>query len=196
MKLVVGLGNPGRRYNGTRHNVGFFVIRELAKRYRVPSFKTRFEAEFADTRIGEQRAFLLTPQTFMNASGRSVRACVDYFDIPSHNVLVLCDDMNLLLGQVRFRPAGSSGGQKGLQDVIGHLGTEAVPRGRIGIGRPPSQMSPTAFVLSRFRDDEEDAVEEAVKRAADGVELWIAEGVEAAMNRINGLPLPQSGNSP
>ena len=132
-----------------------------------------------------EKLLLLAPQTYMNASGRSVRQCVDFFKLPRDALLIVCDDMNLALGQIRFRARGSSGGQKGLQDIIDRLGTEEFPRARIGIGRPPGGMDATRFVLSKFRPEERASIEAAIARTADGIETWVAEGLEATMNRFN-----------
>ncbi len=185
MKLVVGLGNPGREYVGTRHNVGAEVLAELAARHGAAGTRARFSGELSEVWIGGEKVLLLFPQTYMNLSGRSVRECVAFYRLPLEDLIVVCDDLNLPLGQVRFRAKGSSGGQKGLQNVIDLLGTEQFARARIGIGRPPGRMDATSFVLSRFRPEEREAIELAVRKAADGVEVWVAEGIQAAMNRFN-----------
>ena len=137
MKLVVGLGNPGPEYKNTRHNVGFEVLGELARRYGASKPKIKFEAEFAEAVISDEKTLLLAPQTFMNLSGRSIRKCVQFFQLSLVDLVVICDDMNLKLGQLRLRPSGSAGGQLGLMNTIQNLSTEDFPRFRIGIGRPP-----------------------------------------------------------
>src|ERR1700704_1542716 len=136
MKLLVGLGNPGKKYEGTRHNVGFEVGAELAYRHGASKPKVKFEAEIAELAVAGQKLLLVAPQTFMNASGRSVRQLVDFFHVDVNDLLVVCDDINLRLGQLRIRRVGSSGGQKGLENIIQHMGTQAVPRLRIGVGGP------------------------------------------------------------
>lgn len=187
MKVVVGLGNPGPRYEKTRHNVGFRVLATLAGRFAAGKPKSRFEAEVAEIVVADEKTLLLAPQTYMNLSGRSVRKVVDFYQLSLQDLLVVCDDMNLEAGRLRLRRSGSSGGQKGLKNIIDQLGSEDFSRLRIGIGRPPDERSgSTDHVLSKFRPDEVETIERAVQRAADGVELWIREGPAAAMNRVNG----------
>ena len=185
MKVIVGLGNPGDRYARTRHNIGYEVIEELVRRYGLSKPRIKFEAETWELDLGSERHWLLKPLTFMNNSGRSVRQCVDFFQLPTSGLLVICDDLNLPLGQLRLRASGSDGGQKGLRDIRQQLGTEAYARLRIGIGQPPGQMDSADFVLSRFAKSELPEIEHSVVAAADGVELWSRSGVAAAMNRIN-----------
>jgi PTH1 family peptidyl-tRNA hydrolase len=185
MKVVVGLGNPGAKYAHTRHNVGFDVLSRLATRLNAGAAQAKFEAECVDVRIGDEPVLLAAPQTYMNCSGRAVRRIVDFYQLPLDHVLIVCDDIHLDLGRLRFRKSGSAGGQKGLADILRHLGTQDVARLRIGIGQPPGRMAATDFVLSRFRSDEQEAVENALERAADGVETWVAQGIDAAMNRFN-----------
>lgn len=189
MNVLVGLGNPGRKYDGTRHNVGFDLIAELSRRFGADRPKSRFDAELAEILVGGKRVLLLAPQTFMNASGRSVRQLVDFYQIPLESLLVACDDINLPLGRIRIRPAGSAGGQKGLQDIIRHLGTEAFSRLRIGVGRPPGQMDSADYVLGRFSIREREEIEHAIVQAADAVELWVTSGLGSAMNRFNSPPV-------
>lgn len=193
MKVVVGLGNPGVKYQRTRHNVGFLVLGELARRHGAGGTKVKFEAEVAEAVLAGQSLLLVAPQTYMNASGRCVRKLVDFYELPSQDLLVICDDFHLELGRLRLRPSGSAGGQKGLQDIIGRLGTQEFARLRVGIGTPPPRIDPADYVLSRFRTEERDLVDEAVKRAADGAELWVTDGLQAAMNRVN-APGPHSAD--
>jgi peptidyl-tRNA hydrolase, PTH1 family len=186
MKLVVGLGNPGRRYEGTRHNVGFLVVGELARKYSAGGVKTRFQGETADADLAGQKALLLTPSTYMNLSGASVLAARDFYKIPQEDLLVVCDDLNLPLAKLRVRAGGSAGGQKGLQDIIHRLGSEEFARLRIGIGAPPDGWSWPDFVLSRFTKEEVPAMELAIARAIEAIVVWAGEGVQACMNRYNG----------
>ena len=137
MKLIVGLGNPGRKYQGTRHNIGFEVVLELAARYQAGSFRRKFNGKVNEVRVGETPALLLLPTTYMNLSGSSVLAARDFYRIPTEEVLVVCDDFNLSLAQLRFRARGSAGGQKGLADILRRLGTQEVSRLRFGVGAPP-----------------------------------------------------------
>lgn len=180
-RLIVGLGNPGREYRDTRHNIGFMILDRLASDARAEFRADKaWHAEVA--RTGD--LFLCKPQTYMNRSGQSVRALTQFFKIEPANVLVVVDDMALPLGKLRFRPSGSAGGQNGLQSVIDHLGTQAIPRLRIGIGaaRPGDAVG---HVLGKFAPDELPAVEEALKRATDGIALAQSRGLQAAMNAYN-----------
>ena len=154
MKLVVGLGNPGRKYEGTRHNLGFAVLAELAKQLGAGRPKEKFHGELVEAELEGEKLLLLGPLTYMNNSGTSVLAARDYFALANENLLVVCDDLNLPLAKLRFRPGGSAGGHKGLADIIGRLGTEEFPRLRIGIGSPPEHWDATDFVLGRFAEAE------------------------------------------
>ncbi len=185
MKLVVGLGNPGRKYEGTRHNVGYMVLAELARRASSPATKGAFQGELGDIAIGVERALLLWPQTFMNRSGSSVLAARDFYKLNNSEVLIVCDDLNLPLGKLRFRPQGSAGGQKGLADVIRVLGTEEVPRLRIGIGEAPPGWDAADYVLARFSKQDQPVVDEAVVRGAEAVETWARRGIQHCMNEFN-----------
>jgi PTH1 family peptidyl-tRNA hydrolase len=185
MKVLVGLGNPGKKYAGTRHNVGFEVVAEVAYRYKADRPKAKFEAEVTEVLLGRERLLLAAPQTFMNVSGRSVRQLIDFYQIVPADVLVVCDDINLKLGQLRMRRSGSSGGQKGLENVIQHLGTPAVPRLRLGVGKPDPGRDSADYVLERFRKVEQETIDTAVRKAADAVEAWATEGIDRAMNRFN-----------
>lgn len=185
MKLVVGLGNPGRRYADTRHNVGFRVIEELAQRYGAGGARRRFHGELTEVTREGTRILLLRPQTYMNRCGLSVLEARDYFRIDNADLLVVCDDFNLPLAKLRVRAKGSSGGQKGLEDIIRCLGTEHFPRLRIGIGPPPAGCDVAEYVLSRFGSDEVSAVQAAIARAADAAAMWAVEGIESCMNHYN-----------
>jgi PTH1 family peptidyl-tRNA hydrolase len=185
MHLVVGLGNPGRKYNGTRHNVGFEVLAELARRHAAPDARSGFEAEVTETTIAGRRTLLAAPRTYMNLSGRSVQQIVKFYKLPLEDLLVICDDMNLPAGKLRLRKSGSAGGQKGLQNIIDQLGTQDFSRLRIGIGRPPENIDAVDYVLTRFRSDERELLEDAVSDAASAVETWLRDGADAAMNSIN-----------
>lgn len=185
MKLVVGLGNPGRKYDGTRHNVGFAVLAELARKWGSGRPKSKFQGEVVEADLDGQRVLLLSPVTYMNRSGSSVRAARDFYHLPDEEVLVICDDLNLPLARLRFRARGSAGGHKGLADIIGKLSTEEFSRLRIGIGVPPEGWDATDFVLGKFTRQEKAEVEESVWRAADAVGAWAREGVQNCMNRYN-----------
>lgn len=186
MKVVAGLGNPGKKYDGTRHNVGFEVLAELAKRFSASAPKRQFEAEIAEVLIGSERILLVAPQTFMNLSGRSLRQILDFYKLQVDSVLVVCDDINLPLGRIRVRMGGSSGGQKGLENILQQLGTQEVSRLRVGVDAPPAGMDSADFVLGRFGKRDRELVDPAIFLAADAVETWAKQGTAAAMNRHNG----------
>lgn len=185
MKLVVGLGNPGQQYSETRHNVGYDVTSELALRWNAPRAQVKFQAEIQESFQQAAKVLLVRPLTYMNNSGQSIVQIVRYFQVAPDDVLVICDDMNLPLGKLRWRASGSAGGQKGLADILQKLATENVPRLRLGIGRPPGQQDPAAFVLQRFRSTEQDIAEIMLKKAADSVEFWLSTGIASVMNRYN-----------
>ncbi|HXH06176.1 MAG TPA: aminoacyl-tRNA hydrolase [Vicinamibacterales bacterium] len=187
MKLVAGLGNPGARYRGTRHNIGFEVLDELARRHAL-RFERGPEALVARWRpaTGEAGgALLVKPLTFMNLSGRAVGELARYYRIPPEAVLVVVDDVNLELGRLRARARGSSGGHNGLRSIEEALGTQAYPRLRIGVGRGDGRRDLADHVLARFDPDEREAIERAVGRAADAVELFLAEDIARVMNEFN-----------
>ncbi|CCW33984.1 peptidyl-tRNA hydrolase [Chthonomonas calidirosea] len=184
MRLIVGLGNPGREYAGTRHNVGFEVVTLLSKRHGIPLSERGFRALYGRGVIEGEPVCLFLPMTYMNLSGEAVGAISRFYRIPPEDMIVILDDVNLPLGQIRLRAQGSSGGQKGLESILQHLGTEAVPRVRVGIGRP-SDGDVVSYVLSRFKREEEPLVQEATMRAADAVEYVLKEGWNKAMSRFN-----------
>jgi len=191
MKLIVGLGNPGREYAATRHNVGWRVAEALAGRAGLESWREKFEALLAEGRLAGQRIVLARPVTYMNESGRAVRPMMDFWKLEPANLLVALDDMALDLGRIRLRPAGSAGGHNGLESIVRHLGHERFARLRVGIGPPPSAEAGADYVLTRFAEDEQATIDEAVRRAADAAETWIRTGLEAAMNRFNQAVEPE-----
>jgi len=193
MKLVVGLGNPGRKYAGTRHNVGFDVVALVARRSAAPAPRTDFQAEITEAVVHTERVLLALPQTYMNLSGRSVRAIIDFYKLPVDQLLVVCDDLNLPPGRLRLRASGSAGGQKGLQNIIEHLGTETFSRLRVGIGRPPPRIDAADYVLMRMPAAERELMAAATEQAAEAVDLWVRLGTSAAMNQINAPPADAAG---
>ncbi len=189
MKLVVGLGNPGRKYEETRHNIGFEVIRGLATRHHADSARAKFDGELQECHIQGTRTLLLMPHTFMNLSGRSVRQAFDFYKITLGNVLLVCDDFNLALGTIRLRAGGSHGGQKGLADTIGQLGSDEFARLRVGIGPVPDRWDPAEFVLGKFAKAEQSTVESQIIQTCNAIETWIGDGIDRAMNQYNGSQL-------
>jgi peptidyl-tRNA hydrolase, PTH1 family len=185
MKLVVGLGNPGRRYEATRHNIGYAVLAELARKFGAGVPKARFQGAVVEADLSGQKALLLSPTTYMNRSGISVQEANSFYKLGGEDLLVICDDMNLPVGKLRFRPRGSSGGQKGLEDIIQKLGTEEFARLRIGVGTAPPGWDWADYVLGKFTPDELPVVKKAVDAAADAVAVWAREGVEFCMNQYN-----------
>jgi peptidyl-tRNA hydrolase, PTH1 family len=185
MNLIVGLGNPGSKYKDTRHNVGFEVAARLAKKYATAAPRERFQGEVVEATIAGQKALLLTPLTYMNLSGASVLAARDFYKTPNEEILVVCDDFALPLAKLRLRMKGSSGGQNGLKDILRRLGTEEVPRLRIGIGIPPEGRNSAGYVLGKFTAEEKSEIGPALDRAAEAAVVWVKEGMEAAMNKFN-----------
>src|SRR5262245_23905456 len=190
-KLVVGLGQPGSKYEGTRHNIGFEVVDRLAEGGSGATFTRKFDGLLAETEIDFRRVLLLKPETFMNLSGRSVAQALRFYKLELSDLLVVCDDLNLPLGKLRIRAGGSDGGQKGLRDISAHLGSEQYARLRIGIGeRGP--VDAADFVLSRFRSTERPLIDDALILASQAVAVWTSRGMADAMNRFNG-PGPNEG---
>ena len=191
MKLVVGLGNPGVKYRMNRHNIGYMVLAELAERFcgNQPSAvrpQSKFHGDLLNIREPDgEPVLLLAPTTYMNRSGLSVGEAVSFYKIPLNNVLIVCDDLNLPFCKLRFRSEGGSGGQKGLADILRVLGTEKIPRLRIGIGNPPGQMDAADCVLMNFTEKEQPDLQITVKQAAEAVLCWMNKGIDEAMNQYN-----------
>ncbi len=183
--VVVGLGNPGRQYLHSRHNVGFRCLDLVAQRHQVQLADRRRNATIGQGRIEDHPVVLAKPRTFMNRSGIAVRYLLDRFHGSVPQLLIVADDMDLPLGKLRLRPGGSSGGHLGLQSIIDELGSQDFPRLRIGIGRPGGATAPVAHVLGKFPSGEELLVVEAVERAAEALAVFLAEGIDTAMNRFN-----------
>lgn len=182
-RIVIGLGNPGQRYANTRHNAGFFVIDELARRLKAPESRKRFKGEVSEARRGSERFILVQPQTYMNESGVTVREVVNWYKPDLSQVLIVVDDLDIPFGELRLRQRGSAGGHNGLKSIIGTLGTQDVARLRVGIGR--GRSATISHVLSRFSPEEEAALPAVITRAADIIELWADKGVIEAMNIAN-----------
>lgn len=188
MKLIVGLGNPGKKYEKTRHNIGFEVVDRLAVAWTAQPFRVRNKGEVAEATFGANKLLLVKPQTFMNLSGETVQPLRDFHKIQNRDILVVCDDLSLSVGKLRIRANGSSGGQKGLADILQRLGTQEIPRLRIGIGATPSGWDTADYVLSRFGSEDRVEIDIALLRAQEAIEFWIREGIDQAMSRFNAGP--------
>ena len=184
MRMVVGLGNPGREYKATRHNVGFMVVDELARRSGDVGFRRRFRAEIGEGRYRHGKLVLVKPQTYMNLSGNAVREAANWYHLPLDQVLVIYDDLDLPFGSVRLRASGSAGGHNGMKSIVEQLRSREVPRLRVGIGRGRAEAED--YVLSRFSKEQEKELPLLIPTAADAAGLWAEEGIIAAMNRFNG----------
>ncbi len=184
--LIIGLGNPGREYKDNRHNIGFMLIDRLAVRIDARGIKLQSKAIVTSGFYEERKLILAKPQTYMNLSGQSVQGLLHFYKIPSENLMVAHDDLDLPLGTIRIRPGGGAGGQRGMASTIERLGTKDFPRLRLGIGRPPGRMAPADYVLQNFSRAEMLIVSETLDRAANAVLTFMTEGLNAAMNRFNG----------
>lgn len=186
MYLIVGLGNPGKEYEMTRHNIGFSVIDYMADKYNVKINKLKFKALYGETVIEGEKVYLVKPQTYMNLSGESVREFCAFYKIPPENVLVIFDDISLNPGQIRLRKKGSAGGHNGIKSIIYQLQSDQFPRIKVGVGAPPHKEYDLAdYVLGRFTKEEIPILEDAIIRATDAVGFMIKSGMDMAMNRFN-----------
>ena len=183
--MFAGLGNPGLRYKNTRHNIGSMVLQRWAKLLDVRLSSRSFSAKGGRARVLEREIILLCPQTYMNESGRSVRACAEYYRIEPENIVVVHDDIDLDLGRIKVARNGGSGGHKGVDSVFQHLGTRAFNRVKIGVGRPRYNEAVEEFVLSPFYKDEQAVVDSVIEGAIKGCELFVGQGVVSAMNFMN-----------
>jgi PTH1 family peptidyl-tRNA hydrolase len=186
--FIAGLGNPGPEYAGTRHNIGFVLVERLAARWRAAwTLERKFQARLARAERDGRKVILGQPQTFMNDSGEAVAAVARFYQLPAGRILIVVDDADLPLGQLRLRPEGSSGGHHGLESIEQQLGTRAYPRLRLGIGRrAEDQREITGHVLGRFEAAERKTMEEVLDRALQQVECWLGDGISEAMNKFNG----------
>ena len=188
--LIVGLGNPGREYQKTRHNIGFVCVDALARRWGLSFNRQRARAEIAEGVGCDRRVILAKPRTFMNNSGDAVRALMKMSNLTPADLLVIADDLDLPFGRLRLRDGGSSGGQRGIQSIVNQLGTDKFPRLRFGIGRPPSGVDPVDYVLSTFTSSEVAELPDLIDRMVAGVEVLLGQGIAAAMNVVNAMPRP------
>jgi PTH1 family peptidyl-tRNA hydrolase len=183
--LIVGLGNPGKKHQKNRHNIGFMAVDRLAGQNEIPLGKVQSKAVLGNGRIAGQQVILAKPQTYMNRSGDSVGPLVNYYRVPLENVLVIYDELDLPFGTLRLRQSGGSGGHNGMKSIINHLGQD-FPRMRLGIGRPPGRMEPADFVLRDFRGQELEVADTLLNDAVLAVETYLTEGIDLAMTKHNG----------
>ncbi len=188
MKAIVGLGNPGNQYAGTRHNIGFMVVDRIAELHNAPAPKSRFKSLVTEVTIGSEKVVLLKPQTFMNLSGDAVRLMGSWYKLYADEILIVLDELDLPFGTLRLRERGSAGGHNGLTSVIQQVGTSELPRLRVGIGR--GRASAKAQVLSKFSPDEQSELPFVIDRAVNGCTIWVQDGAVTAMNVIN-VPAPK-----
>ena len=184
--LLIGLGNPGREYKDNRHNVGFMLIDRIAVRLDARGMKVQAKAIVTTATFEERKLILAKPQTYMNLSGKSVQGLLHFYKLPLENLLIAHDDLDVPFGTIRIRPGGGPGGQKGMASTIDYLGTKDFPRLRIGIGRPPGRMDPSAYVLQDFARNEIKILSEIIDRAADAALEFVMNGLDKAMNKYNG----------
>ena len=185
MRIIIGLGNPTREYQATRHNIGFDTITRLSDEYNIPLDFKKHKAICGRGYLGGEKVIPAQPQTYMNLSGESVRELVDFYKVTNEDIIVIYDDVALDVGQLRIRPKGSAGGHNGIKSIIAHLGTQEFPRIRIGVGEKPKNWDLADYVLGRFADEEQPVIREALGRAAQACECIITDGIEEAMNRYN-----------
>ncbi|WP_316572796.1 aminoacyl-tRNA hydrolase [Neobacillus sp. YIM B06451] len=185
MKLIVGLGNPGRQYADTRHNIGFAVVERLSDKLGIPLDQLKHKGMFGMGHYKGEKVILLMPLTYMNLSGESIRAAMDFYKIGMEDILVIYDDLDLPVGKIRLRQKGSPGGHNGIKSTIAHLGTADFNRIRIGISRPPAGMAVPDYVLGRFRKEEEPLMADAVEKSAAACEAWLEKPFLQVMNEFN-----------
>ena len=184
--LLIGLGNPGREYKDTRHNVGFMLIDRIAVRLNARGMKVQSKAIITTAAFEDRKLILAKPQTFMNLSGQSVQGIVHFYKVPFTNMMILSDDLDIPFGTIRIRASGGPGGQRGLSSILEKLGTKEIPRLRLGIGRPPGRMDPSDYVLQSFSRDELASLSEILDQAAEAVLAFVTHGLNRAMNEFNG----------
>ncbi len=191
--LIIGLGNPGRVYRETRHNIGFMLVDRVSSRLKTRFLRLQSKALIASTIFQERKIILAKPQTFMNLSGQSVQGLMHFYKLPLENMLIAHDDLDLPVGTIRLRPDGRSAGQRGMKSAIERLGTDEFPRLRLGIGRPPGQMNAPDYVLQNFSTSDLTIINETLDRAVEAALLWVTEGLEKAMTKYNGTLPSEKG---
>lgn len=185
MKCIVGLGNPGRKYKQTRHNIGFIIIEELLYRNNWKLNKNKFNGNYALEQSNGEKVLLLQPQTFMNLSGEAIKPLADYYNIPVEDILVIYDDLDLPAGKIRLREKGGHGGHNGVRSTISELGTKDFKRLRFGIGRPTTPIPVVDYVLGKFPKSEQEAITDGIEKSADACEKWIEMSFANVMNEFN-----------
>ena len=186
MYIIAGLGNPGKKYENTRHNMGFLAVDLLAEKYGIKVNKLRFKALTGEGRIAGQKVLIMKPQTYMNLSGESVRALMDYYKLDMEDLIVIYDDISLDVGQIRVRPKGSAGGHNGIKNIIQHTGTQEFARVKIGVGGKPEGGDLVKHVLGRFSREEDSLFRDVFALAKDAVVAIMNEDIQTAMNLVNG----------
>jgi len=189
--LIVGLGNPGREYSQSRHNVGFMAIDRLAARLDIRMSRVQSNAIMGTGNFHDRKVILAKPQTFMNDSGKAVSGLMHYYKLPINNLMVIHDDIDLPFGVLRIRPAGGSAGQKGVASIIERIGTQDYPRMRVGVGRPPGRKAAASYVLEDFSDEEQEILRTVFDQAVEAVLVFLEAGIDQAMNQFNGPVLKE-----
>lgn len=185
MYLVVGLGNPGKEYEGTRHNIGFEAIDYLSDKYNIELNREKFKGVFGEGFIKGKKVILLKPTTYMNLSGESIREVVNFYKISNEEIIVIYDDISLEVGRIRIREKGSHGGHNGIKSIIANLGTDVFPRVKIGVGAPKGNL--VSHVLGKFSDEEVEILRESIKASSDATSIIISNNTKEAMNKLNGF---------
>lgn len=185
MFLIVGLGNPGKEYDGTRHNIGFAAIDYIADKYNIELNRVKFKGVFGEGFIDNKKVILLKPTTYMNLSGESIREVINFYKISNEEVIVIYDDISLEVGRLRIREKGSHGGHNGIKSIIANLGTDVFPRVKIGVGAPKGNL--VSHVLGKFSEDEIEILRETIKASSDAVSIMIKSDAKEAMNKLNGF---------
>lgn len=190
MFLIVGLGNPGKEYDGTRHNIGFEAIDSLGRKYSIDLNKSKFKGVCGEGFIEGKKVILLKPTTYMNLSGESIREVINFYKIDNNNIIVIYDDISLEIGKLRIREKGSAGGHNGIKSIIANLSTDVFPRIKIGVGQPKGDL--VSHVLGRFNKEEAQDLKEVIDASIKAVEIIIKNGAKAAMNELNGFKLSKN----
>ena len=185
MFLIVGLGNPGKEYDGTRHNIGFEAVDYIADKYNIELNRIKFKGVFGEGFIDGKKVILLKPTTYMNLSGESIREVINFYKISNEEVIVIYDDISLEVGRLRIREKGSHGGHNGIKSIIANLGTDVFPRIKIGVGAPKGNL--VSHVLGKFSDDEVEVLRETIKASSDALNIMVKSDTKEAMNRFNGF---------